>query len=214
MFEGVDRCGKTTQAKKLVESFIRNGRAAVFMRFPDRETEIGKMISGYLERSRDLDDHAVHLLFSANRWECKQSILDTLQSGRHVIMDRYAYSGVAFTSAKPGMDLGWCKSCDAGLPEPDVVLYMRLSTEAAATRGGFGMERYESSEFQAKVQQQFDILAREAAFSPGLWQDVDAAGTVEEVHERVTRLAEVSLQASASLPIRTLWNGNASEIVK
>ena len=37
----------------------------------DRETTIGTMINAYLTKSAELDDHAVHLLFSANRWEKK-----------------------------------------------------------------------------------------------------------------------------------------------
>ena len=35
----------------------------------DRTTDIGKVIDGYLTKKSELDDHAVHLLFSANRWE-------------------------------------------------------------------------------------------------------------------------------------------------
>ena len=38
LFEGCDRCGKTTQAKKLAEYFVSSGQQAEFMRFPDRET--------------------------------------------------------------------------------------------------------------------------------------------------------------------------------
>jgi thymidylate kinase len=38
-------------------------------RFPDRQTAIGKMINSYLTGETDADDAAVHLLFSANRWE-------------------------------------------------------------------------------------------------------------------------------------------------
>jgi thymidylate kinase len=35
----------------------------------DRTTSIGQMINAYLQSKADLDDHAIHLLFSANRWE-------------------------------------------------------------------------------------------------------------------------------------------------
>lgn len=35
----------------------------------DRTTPIGKMIDAYLRSESELDDHAIHLLFSANRWE-------------------------------------------------------------------------------------------------------------------------------------------------
>jgi len=36
----------------------------------DRTTAIGKMIDSYLQSKSELDDRAIHLLFSANRWEC------------------------------------------------------------------------------------------------------------------------------------------------
>jgi len=63
VLEGVDRCGKTTQAARLTEAL-----GAEFMRFPDRTTAIGVMINSYLAQGVDMDDRAVHLLFSANRW--------------------------------------------------------------------------------------------------------------------------------------------------
>ena len=35
----------------------------------DRTTTIGQMIDGYLKSNVEMDDCAIHLLFSANRWE-------------------------------------------------------------------------------------------------------------------------------------------------
>jgi hypothetical protein len=35
----------------------------------DRTTPIGKMINSYLNGDSDSEDHVIHLLFSANRWE-------------------------------------------------------------------------------------------------------------------------------------------------
>ena len=70
VFEGCDRSGKTTACKRLVDYFNSNqNRSAKFMRFPDRSTEVGQAIDGYLKEERELDDHVIHLLFSANRWE-------------------------------------------------------------------------------------------------------------------------------------------------
>lgn len=37
--------------------------------FTERTTEIGQLISSYLGKEKNLEDHTVHLLFSANRWE-------------------------------------------------------------------------------------------------------------------------------------------------
>ena len=38
LFEGVDRCGKTTQCKLLVENLIKKGIPAVGMRFPGKKS--------------------------------------------------------------------------------------------------------------------------------------------------------------------------------
>ena len=72
----------------------------VCCRFPDRTTNIGIIINSYLSCEKELDDHAIHLLFSANRWEIEKEIVSTLMSGTSVFLDRYAYSGVAFSAAK------------------------------------------------------------------------------------------------------------------
>ena len=69
-------------------------------RFPDRTTNIGGIINSYLGCKKELEDHVVHLLFSANRWEMEKEIINTLMSGTSVLIDRYAYSGVAFSAAK------------------------------------------------------------------------------------------------------------------
>jgi dTMP kinase len=43
------------------------GNICRMMRFPDRTTGIGSLINQYLSCNTELDDHVVHLLFSANR---------------------------------------------------------------------------------------------------------------------------------------------------
>jgi hypothetical protein len=88
-----------------------------------------------------LDDRAVHLLFSANRWEASDDICRLLASGRVVVCDRYAYSGVAFSSAK-GLDIDWCKAPDQGLPAPDCVIFLDISQDDAERRGGYGTVCY------------------------------------------------------------------------
>ena len=69
VLEGLDRTGKTTQSKMLVETLNENGIDAVYMRYPDRTTTIGRVINDYLRDTQDLHDKAIHLLYSANRWE-------------------------------------------------------------------------------------------------------------------------------------------------
>ena len=83
LLEGVDRCGKTTQCALLLKHLLSLSMAAVALRFPDRTTQVGKLIDGYLQSGADLDDRAVHLLFSANRWEAAPSLAQTLAQTQH-----------------------------------------------------------------------------------------------------------------------------------
>ena len=70
VFEGVDRCGKTTQISMLKKHFLSKNVPCHEMEFPDRSTpQIGAAINGYLKNKNDLNDNVIHLLFSANRWE-------------------------------------------------------------------------------------------------------------------------------------------------
>jgi dTMP kinase len=226
LFEGVDRCGKTTQARRLADALAAAGQRAELLRFPDRSTAVGQLIDRYLRREVELDDRGVHLLFSANRWEACARIASCLRAGVHVVVDRYAHSGVAFSSAKPAagppplgaLELEWCRAPDAGLPMPDVVLFMDIPLEKAAARGGFGGERYETPEMQRTVRQRFDALRDEvealapAAPPPCEWVVVDAAGTIEDIHEELLARATRMIAADAApgapeRPLRSLWRG-------
>jgi dTMP kinase len=69
VLEGTDRSGKSTQVARLVKTLNESGVVAEAWRFPDRTTGVGAMIDSYLKATTELDDAAVHLLFSANRWE-------------------------------------------------------------------------------------------------------------------------------------------------
>lgn len=69
VLEGLDRSGKTSQSSKLLSFLEGLGHPTELWRFPDRTTSIGQMISAYLSNQSQLDDHTIHLLYSANRWE-------------------------------------------------------------------------------------------------------------------------------------------------
>ncbi|KAH3683253.1 hypothetical protein WICPIJ_005781 [Wickerhamomyces pijperi] len=155
LIEGLDRTGKTTQTT-LLQSSIPSSH---LLKFPDRTTEIGKLINEYLTNKQlKMSDQSAHLLFSANRWELAEHIKSLLYKGEVIIMDRYVYSGVAYSAAKevPGMSLEWCLSCDKGLPKPDLTIFLKLREGGNGQREGFGEERYEVSEFQSRVRQQFE----------------------------------------------------------
>lgn len=83
VFEGCDRAGKTTQCKKLVERLKLKNINVKFMNFPNRQSEFtGKIINDYLRNKNDLSDEAIHLLFTANRWEVKNQMEKELKAGK------------------------------------------------------------------------------------------------------------------------------------
>lgn len=166
VFEGPDRSGKTTQTNRLTSFLVENGRRVLNgspCRFPDRTTDIGRLIDLYLKSKAELDDRSLHLLFSANRWEKAADIRRALSNGESVVVDRYAFSGVAYSVAK-GLPLEWCKASDVGLPAPDVVIYLDLCAESACHRGNYGSERFENLGMQKAVANVYSKLKEDNWF--------------------------------------------------
>lgn len=124
-----------------MKSLTDAGRQAIYMNFPNRFSPSGQLINAFLSNQRDFEQEAIHLLFTVNRWEYKREMEDLLRAGTSVIVDRYSYSGVAYSVAK-GLDIEWCKATEANLLKPDMVLLLTLTDEAIRRRGGFGEERY------------------------------------------------------------------------
>ncbi|KXJ93432.1 thymidylate kinase-domain-containing protein [Microdochium bolleyi] len=157
VFEGLDRAGKTTQAKLLQQRCIESGRNVKYMRFPDRTTPIGQMIDAYLRGETETEDHVIHLLFSANRWEAINRIKADLAAGTTIICDRYYHSGIVYSAAKqlPSLSLSWARAPEVGLPRPDLVLFLDLEESVARSRGGWGGEVYERGEMQRRVRELF-----------------------------------------------------------
>mmetsp|Transcript_9543 Transcript_9543/g.20028 ORF Transcript_9543/g.20028 Transcript_9543/m.20028 type:complete len:222 (+) Transcript_9543:1-666(+) len=211
VLEGVDRCGKTTQASLLVKHLLGLGLAAVAMRFPDRTTMVGDLINQYLQSKSELDDRSVHLLFSANRWEAARTLRTTLiEDGSNIVCDRYAHSGVAFSSAKPSLenDIDWCRTCDVGLPAPDVVIFLDLSQEEAEQRGGYGGERYEKKEMQQRVRQRFSELQYKDEQDGRIpWYVVNAAQSIEDVQMEINTIVNKTVEKvqNEEPPIGLLW---------
>jgi len=199
ILEGCDHSGKTTQARKLVETLNKQGVKAKGMSFPDRSTASGALINDYLKGTTNLDDHCIHLLYSANRWEAVGEMKRLLAEGTTLIVDRYAYSGVAFTAAKPGMSLSWCKQPDVGLPRPDLVLFLDVSVACVAARGDFGGERYERPEFQKKVLSVYEQLHEDN------WKRVDADKSIDEVHSELLDVITTLVKQVGSKDIQQLW---------
>jgi len=223
VFEGLDRSGKSTQSKLLLahlqkqvtvqdEGSNRDGDkqlaqgGAKWMCFPARHTPMGALIDLYLRNKVEMPDRAVHLLFSANRWEMADSIVADLNAGCTVVCDRYAFSGVVYSVAK-GMDPTWCRAPDVGVPRPDLVFFMHLDPEVGAKRAAFGDERYENTGMQAAVRAEFANADFGAEVS---WNPIDGAQEKEVIAQQIQAItnshrASDKENAFSMDPLEPLW---------
>ncbi|KAI3974723.1 hypothetical protein MKX01_029950 [Papaver californicum] len=130
---------------------------------------------------------------------CRTLMESKLRSGTTLIVDRYSYSGVAFSSAK-GLDIEWCKGPEKGLLAPDLVAYLDVPPEKAAERGGYGGERYEQLEFQKKVAQHYEML------HDLTWKIVDACLPMEEVAKQLREIVmDCVANCQKGKPLIELW---------
>ncbi|XP_046998459.1 thymidylate kinase isoform X1 [Schistocerca americana] len=199
VFEGCDRSGKTTQCKKLVENLRNKGITTEFLCFPDRSTAIGKVIDSYLKKEEELPDRTIHLTFAANIWENEPKIKSALQNGVTLVIDRYAYSNVAYSAAKEAMDFKWCTLPGTGLPKPDVVFFLDMNMEAMEKRGGFGSERYETTNFQRSVYNNFKKLIDKS------WKVLNADQKKDILHEEILTNALSIIENVKNSEIGYLW---------
>ncbi|XP_053072082.1 thymidylate kinase isoform X2 [Acinonyx jubatus] len=125
-----------------------------------------------------------------------------LSQGITLVVDRYAFSGVAFTSAKENFSLDWCKQPDVGLPKPDLVVFLQLRLAEAATRGEFGRERYENGNFQERALRRFHQLMADKTLN---WKMVDASKSIEDVHKEIHALSVDTIRAVTQRPLGELW---------
>ncbi|KAI4628247.1 hypothetical protein J4E80_002385 [Alternaria sp. BMP 0032] len=206
VFEGLDRAGKSTQCQMLVDDLQNDGIKVRHMRFPDRTTPIGQMINSYLSGQSDQDDHVIHLLFSANRWEAVPSIQADLAAGTTIIVDRYYYSGCVYSAAKqnPSMSLEWCRKPEVGLPRPDLCLFLDISADDAAKRGGYGTEKYERKEMQDRVRELFETMMQKKEGED--FVRIDAGESMTDVAAKIRQEVDRCIErvAKGQLPLGTV----------
>ena len=152
-------------------------------------------------------DHVIHLLFAANRWEAAPALRARLAGGTTLVVDRYGFSGAAYSAAKRRPDLGldWAWAPEVGLPRPDLVLFLAAAAGAEAVEGraGWGEERYERREMQEAVRSCFEELWGRVR---GIRVErVDAGRGIEEVEAEIWRSVEEVVAGSAREgPLRAL----------
>ncbi len=180
VFEGIDKAGKTTQAKLLEKKL---GSKCVRIDFPDYTTPIGKEIKQFLNGKRNYPDEVKMMLLSANRWEKKGEIEKMVGKGITVIMNRYYQSNLVYGISK-GLKLDWLLSLDKGLPKADVVIVIDIRPKTLVSRSKNIVDTFEKDlELIRRVKKNYRILTNK--FN---WRTVEGEASVDEVHSQVLRI--------------------------
>ena len=151
--EGLDGCGKTTQAKLLVRRLRRMGYVAVYTAEPS-SGKIGQFIRKYcLHGEKRISAIVEALLFAADRFEhVTNEIVPALKEGKIVVSDRYVYSSLAYQGAA-GLDLKWIEAVNEHALHPDLAIFVDVEPEIAIERLKPKKSVMEDFETQKKVRE-------------------------------------------------------------
>ncbi len=161
VFEGTDGSGKSTQMKLLGKYLQEKGVPCYFTHEPT-DSPFGALLRSCLSGRIDADEHAIALLFAADRIDhitnSVNGIRSKLEAGYTVLCDRYYYSSFAYNGGF--VPIEWVKTLNApamDMLRPDLVIYLDLSAEASMKRvlRRGETERYETQEKQKKIRENF-----------------------------------------------------------
>ena len=145
VIEGTDCSGKETQTSLLVQRLRRMGRKIERLSFPDYDTPTGRIVGGaYLgkphigegffpEGASNVDPKVAALYYAADRRYNRQKILDLLNDGVDVVLDRYVESNMGHQGGKifdkeerlklyedlANLEYGFLE-----LPKPDLTIFL------------------------------------------------------------------------------------------
>ena len=192
VLDGIDGCGKSTQAARLVRALASESAAPPLHLREPGGTEVGERLREILlSREHALSSEVELLLFAAARRQMlDERVAPALRAGRHVVCERFHASTFAYQAVAGGLDgarvleLLWTW---AGEPRPELVIVIDTAAEVAALRRGRARDRIEDKglEFQKRVAEGF---RRYAALAPGT-AVVDGSRSPDEVEQAI--LAEV-----------------------
>lgn len=147
VIEGSDCSGKETQSKMLIDYLNSKNITCEYFSFPAYSSPTGKIIGGPYLGKKDIcegyfKEGAIHvapkiasLYYAADRLYNINHIIDLINSGVYVILDRYVYSNMGHQAGKLKTKkerletYKWLEKLEFDfleLPKPNLVIYLHM----------------------------------------------------------------------------------------
>ena len=164
VFEGIDGCGKSTQAEMLVAFLEKSGSPTRLIHFPNYTTPTGRLIAKHLRGERQASPQEMAMLYAKDKYEGAVQITNLISEGFNVVVDRYTGSNAAYQSARiegtPGQReafIRWVLKLEALLPKPDATLIIDVNPSIA-------FQKNLQKRGRAYLKDKKDVYERDLAF--------------------------------------------------
>lgn len=205
--EGIEGCGKSTQARMLAEYLReRSGREVVETREPGGTDVTQRIRSLLADASAALDPRAELFLFLADRAHHVATVVGpALARGAIVISDRFSDSTLAYQGYARGHDLELLRDLNTWASygaQPDLTLWIDCDVELglgrANKRAGGPGDRFEAEplRFHEKVRRGFVEIA---AAEPERVVRIDGERELASVHDAVKAVVLARLPAAEAV---------------
>lgn len=196
VFEGIDGCGKSTQAKLLTERLNLEGIPVHLTAEPSLRP-IGKMIRDIFAHRMEADERTIAALFVADRLDHvinhEEGIRTKLEQGFTVICDRYYLSSYAYQGSLVPLD--WVMKANAlsvELAKPALHIFIDIPVELSVERiskSRAQLEPYETHENLVRVRAAYlkviELLKDEEHIVT-----IDGTQSVDWIAERIWKAVE------------------------
>ncbi|MCE9597803.1 MAG: dTMP kinase [Spirochaetia bacterium] len=175
VFEGIDGSGKSTLTKAVWD---RLGTQAQLLREPTG-LHTGKLIREKLSAPQTIPQKDWIQLFTEDRaLDVEQHLKPALAAGKIVLMDRYYYSTAAYQGANlPDLSAAEIvKAQQAMFPEPDMLVYLEISPEAALARISSrpGLEIFETRSQLERISKNYESILPKGTLRLNATKSVDS----------------------------------------
>jgi len=194
VIEGIDGAGGETQSRLLLEYLRSRKMPCEKVHYPEYGNPVGDFIHDYLHRKHELPVDMQFLLYATDMVKDREKIQAWLNEGRTVIADRYFTSTMAYQGLMGFPVENALKFAEIfRLPKPDIILFLKVSTETSIRRKKGEKEHLDRNEsdraFLEKVSASYENLVKNQVW--GSWFVLDGEKSKEDVFSQIKKVLRV-----------------------